>query len=164
MIYSFIIKLKNSTKFIREYQIPSEYSLYDFKQFIVSELYFDDSQHSVFFLLDDNDRKIESYSLFDMGYGTMDTITLEDLSAKGMKKLLYTFDFFNDRSLSIEFIGEIEASPRIYYPFVAQSEGDAPEQFFEKIEDDLGKKVNITEEDEDEDEEDEDELYVDEYE
>lgn len=138
---------------MREYHLPSEYSLYDFKRFIVSELGFDDSQQSVFFMLDKNERKIESYSLFDM-----DTVTLEDLKNRGMKILLYTFDMFNDRSLHIEFQGEVEALPRINYPLVAQSKGDAPGQFFEKIEDDeLDEKMPLY----DDDDYDEEELYDD---
>jgi hypothetical protein len=128
---------------MREYHVPSEYSLFDFKRFIVSELDFDDSQQSVFFLLDKDDKKIASYSLFDMGHGAMDMVTLEDLSNDGMEKLLYTFDFFNDRSLYIEFRGEAEVLPRLYYPTVVQSKGDAPGQFAEKIEDDINEGMLI---------------------
>jgi hypothetical protein len=140
---------------MREYHVPSEYSLFDFKQFIVYELDFDDSQQSVFFLLDENDKKIASYSLFDMGHGAMDTVILEDLGNNGMEKLLYTFDFFNDRSLYIEFRGEAEVLPRVHYPAVAQSRGDAPGQFFEKIEDDINDGMPIDDSDDD------DELYDD---
>jgi hypothetical protein len=150
MIYSFIIGIKNSKNFLREYHIPSEYSLYDFKRFIASELDFDDSQQSVFFLLNKDDKKIESYSVFDMGYGAMDTVTLENLRNKGMGKLLYTFDFFNDRSLYIEFQREIEAECKVYYPIVVQSKGNAPGQFFEKIEDDIAEGTSVDNDDENE--------------
>jgi hypothetical protein len=143
---------------MREYHIPSEYTLYDFKRFIVSELDFDDSQQSMFFLLDENDQKTVSYSLFDMGHGAMDTVTLEDLSKKGMKKLLYTFDLFNDRSLNIVFQGETEILPRVYYPVVAQSNGDAPGQFFDKVEDNILNQVSALIDDNDDDDDD-DELY-----
>jgi hypothetical protein len=144
---------------MREYHVPSEYSLYDFKKFIVSELDFDDSQQSAFFLLDKDDRKTESYSLFDAGYGAMDTVTLENLNSKGMEKLLYTFDFFNDRSLCIEFKGETEKLPRVYYPVVAQSKGDAPGQFSEKIEDDFERKTYMDDDDDDDDDGYDDEDY-----
>ncbi|MDR1340052.1 MAG: plasmid pRiA4b ORF-3 family protein, partial [Prevotellaceae bacterium] len=150
MIYSFIIGIENNKNFMREYHVPSEYSLYDFKRFIASELDFDDSQQSVFFLLDRDGKKIESYSLFDTGHGAMDTVTLEDLNGKEMKSLLYTFDFFNDRSLLIEFLGEAEKLPRIYYPFVAQSKGKPPGQFFEVFEDELP-EVDDDDDDDDDD-------------
>jgi hypothetical protein len=133
---------------MREYHVPAEYSLFDFKRFIASELDFDDSQQSVFFLLDKDDNKIASYSLFDMGHGAMDTVTLEDLSNNGMEKLLYTFDFFNDRSLYIEFRGETEILPRLHYPIVVQSKGDAPGQFAEKIEDNIDEGMPIDDGDE----------------
>jgi hypothetical protein len=136
---------------MREYHIPSEYSLYDFKRFIESDLDFDDSQQSVFFLLDRNNRKIESYSLFDMGHGAMDSVTLDDLNEKEMLKLLYTFDFFNDRSLLIEFLGETEQLSRTTYPFVAQSTGKAPGQFVETVDDTLPTVVGEGKGGEDED-------------
>jgi hypothetical protein len=151
MIYSFLTGIKNNANFMREYHVPSEYSLYDFKRFIVSELDFDDSQQSVFFLLDKDDRKTESYSLFDMGHGAMDTVTLEDLNSRGMEKLLYTFDLFNDRSLYLEFQGETEAMPRMYYPAVVQSKGDAPGQFVEKIFDNINGNKSIDDDDGDDD-------------
>jgi hypothetical protein len=135
---------------MREYHVPSTFSLYDFNRFIASELDFDDSQQSVFFLLDANGKKIESYSLFDMGYGAMDAVTLEDLNSKGMTNLLYTFDFFNNRSLYIEFQGETDALPRVSYPVVAQSKGDAPGQFIEKFEDDINSEIVIDNDDSDE--------------
>lgn len=137
MIYSFLITTGNK-KFLREYHIPSEFSLYDFRRFIENDLDFDDSQQGVFFLLDKNGKKTESYSLFDTGYGAMDSVILEDLKKRKMSKLLYTFDFFNDRSLHIDFQGEVETLPRKYYPLVALSKGDAPGQFSENtIEDEL---------------------------
>jgi hypothetical protein len=154
MIYSFIIGIKNNKDFIREYHIPSEYSLFDFKRFIASELDFDDSQQSVFFLLDKDDEKTESYSLFDMGYGAMDTVTLYDLNNKGMERLLYTFDFFNDRSLYIEFQGETDELSRVCYPAVIQSKGDAPGQFVEKIHDNINGTKSAKDNDDDDDDDD----------
>jgi hypothetical protein len=146
---------------MREYHVPSEYSLYDFKRFIASDLDFDDSQQSVFFLLDKDNKKIASYSLFDMGYGAMDMVTLEDLSNKEMKKMLYTFDFFNDRSLFIELQGATEVLPRISYPIVVQSKGNAPGQFVEKIEDDINTNNIFADDNEDDDsEEDSEDLYL----
>jgi hypothetical protein len=135
--------------------------LYDFKRFIVSELDFDDSQQSVFHLLDGNNQKTQSYSLFDLGYGAMDTVTLEDIiDNKKTEKLLYTFDFFNDRSLLIQFLGEVEELPRVYYPVVFFSKGDAPGQFFQKIDDDIEGRMSVT----NNSEEDDDELFYDEEE
>jgi hypothetical protein len=156
MIYSFIIKTTNKN-FIREYHIPSESSLYDFKRFIADDLDFDESQQSVFFLLDENGKKLESYSLFDMGYGAMDSVTLEDLNSKGMTNLLYTFDFFNDRSLYIEFLGETEIQLRTYYPLVVMSKGDAPGQFFEKLDDNIDDRMLNDDDDDEEDEKKDDE-------
>ncbi|MDR1896475.1 MAG: hypothetical protein LBR10_06765 [Prevotellaceae bacterium] len=132
MIYSFIIKTVQ-TNFIREYHIPSEYSLYDFRRFIENDLDFDDSQQGIFFVLSNSGARVESYSLFDMGNGAMDTVILEDLINKGKKKMLYTFDCFNDRSLFIDFKGEVEALPRTRYPVVVFRTGDPPGQFVENM-------------------------------
>lgn len=142
---------------MREYHVPSKYSLFDFKRFIVSELDFDDSQQSLFFLLDRDERKIKSYSLFDMGHGAMDMVTLEELNTNGMEKLLYTFDLFNDRSLDIEFQGETDELPRVSYPVVAQSKGDAPGQFSEKVDDNINGHIHVNK-DENLDEDDDDDY------
>ena len=137
MIFSFIIT-SSQKNFMREYHVPSDFSLYDLRRFIESDLDFDDSQQGVFFLLDKKGKKVESYSLFDMGNGSMDTVVLEDLSSKKNFRLLYTFDFFNDRSLYMDFQGEAEPIPRKHYPIVAAAKGDAPGQFSENaVEDEL---------------------------
>jgi hypothetical protein len=139
---------------MREYHVPSEYSLFDFKQFIVADMGFDDSQQSVFFVLDKDGKKTESYSVFDM-----DMVSLEDLCSKGVEKLLYTFDFFNDRSLFIEFQGETEEQSRVYYPVVVQSTGDAPNQFFRKIEDDIDKKRYVNDDDYNDEDDDNEDIF-----
>lgn len=137
MIYSFIVTTTQKG-FTREYHVPSDYSLYDFRRFIEHDLDFDDSQQAAFFPLDKNDRKTACYSLFDTGYGSMDSITLEDIANKKTTKLLYTFDLFNNRSLLIEFSGETEPVPRTDYPAVALRKGNPPGQFAETpVEDEL---------------------------
>jgi hypothetical protein len=141
--------MENNIRFRREYHVPSDYSLYDFKQFIAYDLTFDDTQQSVFFLLGEDDEKVASYALFDMGHGSMDMIMLSDLVGKGMKKLLYTFDFFNTRSLIVEYAGERDRFPRVSYPYVAQSKGNAPGQFFEIKEDDFQYTETFDDDDED---------------
>lgn len=130
MIYSFILTTDRKD-FLREYHVPAAFSLYDFRRFIENDLDFDDSQQGAFFLLNSEGKKTECYSLFDTGNGTMDSVNLIDLSNKEMSKLLYTFDFFNKRSLLIEFMGETEVLPRTSYPLVVQSKGYAPGQFSE---------------------------------
>ena len=127
MIYSFIVT-SNQKNFIREYHVPAEYSLYDFRRFIENDLEVDDSQQVVFFILDEQENKKESYSLFNM-----DTVILEDLkNSEKLVKMLYTFDVFNDRSLTIMFQEEVEPQPRVSYPIVYMSKGDNPNQFNEK--------------------------------
>ncbi|MDR2465779.1 MAG: plasmid pRiA4b ORF-3 family protein [Prevotellaceae bacterium] len=137
MIYSFTITTKQKG-FAREYLVPSDYSLYDFRRFIENDLDFDDSQQGVFFTLDENNRKTACYSLFDTGSGAMDSITLEALVEKNTTKLLYTFDLFNNRSLLIELLDQNEPEPRVHYPAVAQRKGNPPGQFAETpVEDEL---------------------------
>ncbi|MDR2424505.1 MAG: hypothetical protein LBD59_07250 [Prevotellaceae bacterium] len=154
MIYSFIITTDRKD-FMREYHIPAAFSLYDFRRFIENDLDFDDSQQGAFFLLNSEGKKIECYSLFDTGNGTMDSVNLIDMSNKEMSKLLYTFDFFNKRSLCIEFTGETEALPRTDYPLVAQSKGAAPGQFSDNPPEDEFPKIQ--------EEEDGEEMYYDDY-
>jgi hypothetical protein len=83
-----------------------------------------------FYLATDSWEKEEEFTLFDMGTGssTMDDAILEDVIFRKNQKLLYVFDFFNDRSLFIEYTGEIEEIDGREYPSCTNSKGVSPKQ------------------------------------
>ena len=102
----------------------------DFHNLIQDELEFDKSQMASFFMATDNWEKEEEFNLFDMGTGssTMEVAVLEDIIFRKNQKLLYVFDFFNERSLFVEYTGEVKEIEGREYPSCTNSKGIPPKQ------------------------------------
>jgi len=115
-----------------------------------------------FFMTTDNWEKEEEFTLFDMGAGssTMDSAVLEDIIFRKNQKLLYVFDFFNERALFVEYTGETKEIDGRELPACTNSKGVPPKQVVfggntRKLYNNI--VVSI---DEDEDEPEEDELFL----
>ena len=170
MIYKFKMITGRKDGFQREYEIYSDSTLYDLHRHIQDDLDFDEAQMAAFYTSDPNWKEYTQYALFDMGNGAMDSIVLEDLINNKIKHLVYTFDFFNNRSLLLEFLGEAEPEARRGYPQTTESKGNPPDQIIDRpvtepllVEDPLWNKKNVpdpvdddfdNEEDSDEDDDD----------
>jgi hypothetical protein len=130
MVYKFVVLSDEDEAFVREFEFLDNHTLIDFHTQIQDELEFDKSQMASFFLATDNWEKEEEFTLFDMGTGssTMDDAILEDVIFRKNQKLLYVFDFFNDRSLFIEYTGEEEEIDGREYPCCTNSKGVPPKQ------------------------------------
>jgi len=130
MVYKFVVLSDEDESFVREFEFLDSHSLLDFHNMIQEELEFDKSQMASFYLATDNWEKEEEFTLFDMGTGssTMDGATLEDVIFRKNQKLLYVFDFFNERALFIEYTGESDEIDGREYPNCANSKGIPPKQ------------------------------------
>jgi hypothetical protein len=62
------------------------------------------------------------------GSSTMEDAVLEEIIYKENQKLLYVFDFFNERALFIEYIGEAKEVEGREYPICTNSKGLPPKQ------------------------------------
>lgn len=129
MIYKFKATIPGSKVFLREYEIKGETSLYSLHDFLLNDLGFAPDQMVAFRGLDDQERVISEYGLFDMGDGTMDTVTIEKAVKKGEINLLYVFDLRKDRVIKLTFLEEVEPSFRASYPRLVAEKGRNPEQF-----------------------------------
>lgn len=166
MVYRFLILSDEDEKFMREYEFLDSQTLLDFHNMIQDELGFDRSQLASFFLTTDNWEKEEEFTLFDMGgvASTMEDAILEDVICTEHQKLVYIFDFFNERSLSIEFLGETEENKNAEYPSCVNSKGPAPKQIlFNKGTKNAYKDIDLNNDEDDEDSDllDEDDLFND---
>ena len=108
MVYKFVVLSDEDESFMREFEFLDSHTLLDFHNMIQDELEFDKSQMASFFMATDNWEKEEEFTLFDMGTGssTMEDTILDDIIFRKNQKLLYVFDFFNDRGLFVEYTGE----------------------------------------------------------
>jgi hypothetical protein len=130
MVYKFVVLSDEDESFVREFEFLDSHSLMDFHSLLQEELEFDKSQMASFYLATDNWEKEEEFTLFDMGTGssTMDDAILEDVIYRKNQKLLYVFDFFNERALFIEYTGETKEIDGREYPSCTNSKGIPPKQ------------------------------------
>lgn len=163
MVYIFVVLSDEDDTFVREFEFLDSQTLMDFHTLLQEELEFDKSQMASFWLATDNWEKEEEFTLFDMGAGssTMDDAILEDIIFRKNQRLIYIFDFFNERGLFIEFTGEADEVEGREYPACTNSKGVPPKQvIFGRS---ARKKYNslVVDDDEDEDEVEIDDLYFD---
>lgn len=130
MVYRFVVLTDEDETFVREFEFLDSHTLLDFHNTIQEELEFDKSQIASFYMATETWEKEEEFTLFDMGAGssTMENAVLEDVIFRKNQKLLYVFDFFNDRALFVEYVGETKEDENMEYPVCTNSKGLPPKQ------------------------------------
>ncbi len=134
MVYKFRIISNESKDFVRDLEILSDQSFYDFHKALVENFHYDKSQIASFFLSNDNWEKEKEFTLFDMSEGennntiTMDSTRLSDHIETPKQRLLYLHDFFNDRALFIELVGVLPQEDSVKYPRFTRKCGCPPPQ------------------------------------
>jgi len=94
--------------FIRDIEVGAEATFYDLHNYIQNLLDFEEGQIASFFITDENWNKEEEITLMDMEMEeSSDSFLMEDTKlnqfiTKPKQRLLYAFDFFNERNLFIE--------------------------------------------------------------
>ena len=164
MVYKFVVLSDEDESFVREFEFIDSQTLMDFHNIIQEELEYDKSQMASFYLATDNWEKEEEFTLFDMGTGssTMETAILEDIIFRKNQKLLYVFDFFNERALFVEYTGETKEIEEREYPICTNSKGVPPKQVvFGGTSRKLYNNIVVSDDEDDEDEPEVDELFLD---
>lgn len=130
MVYRFVVLSDEDEAFVREFEFLDNQNLLDFHNALQEELEFDRSQIASFFMATESWEKEEEFTLFDMGAGssTMENAVLEEVIFRKNQKLLYVFDFFNDRALFVEYVGEFKEEDDKEYPVCTNSKGLPPKQ------------------------------------
>jgi hypothetical protein len=134
MIYKFRLLSNEIKNFIRDIEISSDQTFYDFHKALTKDFKYDESQIASFYITDRNWEKTHEVTLFDMSNGEnsevliMDKILLEILIDESKQRLLYVFDFFNERAIFIELIGISQKTDGIEYPRFTFEQGHPPDQ------------------------------------
>ncbi|MCR5709845.1 MAG: hypothetical protein K6G79_05130 [Bacteroidales bacterium] len=129
MVYQFRITIPESKIFYRVYEIKGEMTLFKFNSFIVDDLGFSPDQMVLFEGYDEKGALQSEYGLIDLGDGAMDTVTFDQVVARGEKELHYCFDLRNDRYILLMLERECERVPLRIYPFTVEEKGQNPDQF-----------------------------------
>lgn len=129
MVLKYRATMPGNKAFLREYEVLPGTKLYKFHEFIRCDLDFAPDQMVVFEALDAEGVLCSEYGLFDMGDGSMDSVRLEDTLSRGEICLHYVFDLKGGRFLVLDYVSQVEETPRTAYPRTVLEKGTPPGQF-----------------------------------
>lgn len=138
MIFNFRLASDEVTNFKREIKIDAQATFLDLKNAICDAVGFRKDEFSSFFLCDDDWEKDKEIAVEDMGSSSdedvylMDECVLEDYIDDEGQKILYTFDYENDRSFFIE-MKELITGRDLLDPVCTLSTGKAPDQYMKAV-------------------------------
>lgn len=134
MIFRFLLLSDEVDDFKREIKIDADNTFFDFYKAIVACTNFSDKEMASFFLCDGNWRKGQEITLVEMDTDSdqdsfiMEDSVLNDFLEDEKQKLIFVFDYLNERALFIE-LAEIITGKELKQPKCTLSEGQAPQQY-----------------------------------
>lgn len=161
MVYKYRITLAGIKGFFRVYKIDGANSLYTFHKQIRADLEFPMDQPILFKAFDEQGEVIARYALTELGYGTVDSVTIADTVKAGVASFVYFYDIRSKKSVIVTL--EAEEQGRCGLPTLLESKGPVPLEFengyvaFEDLPDEKKKLPKDFDDDDDEDFDDEDE-------
>ncbi len=133
MIYKFLILSDEVENFRREISIDADATFLDLFKAIIETTGYDEKEMSSFFLCNDDWRKKQEITLVEMDTDSdvdifvMEETPLMDFLEEEKQKLMFVFDYVNDRALYMK-LSEIITGKYLKKPVVLVAEGDAPSQ------------------------------------
>lgn len=134
MILRIRATIPESKVFFRVYEVKGEMTLFNFNSFILGELGFSPDQMIVFEGYDAEGVLCSEYGMFDLGDGTIDKITFENIVNRGETEVRYVFDLRSERYVRLVFEGECDSVASRSYPCLVDEKGHNPDQFSAKYE------------------------------
>ena len=137
MIYRFRLISNEKEDFYRDFVLKDDQTFFDFHMIIQEELNYDKSHLASFFVSNSNWEKIMEITLVDMTdpieedssiKRIMASFQLSEMVKVEYKHLLYTFDFFSERSFFIELVEITKDNPKLKYPSCIEKRGAPPAQ------------------------------------
>ncbi len=178
MTLRYRVSLPGIKGFARVYEMKGNTSLYTFSKQMRADMSFPQDQMVLFKAMAADGSVAARYGMFDLGAGTIDSVTVEQTHKKGEDSFVFFYDTTNAKSVIVTCEGPVEGQAEPSYPTIVESKGPDPIEFengyvaFEDLpedkkkdpetedwDDDLGGEDGDDEdlgEDEDEDEEDSD--------
>lgn len=129
MILRYRVSLPGLKGFARVYELDSRMSLYEFNNIMRSDMEFPQDQLIQFKAFDAAGKVVARYAMFDLGYGTVDNISLADTVDKGITYFNYFYDVTNKKYVIVTCEGEVEAKPGMKYPALVETKGPNPVEF-----------------------------------
>lgn len=168
MILKYRVSLPGIKGFARVYEVNDNATLYAFHKQMRADMDFPQDQMVLFKAMDGDGNVSARYGIFDLGAGTIDSVTLGQTLKKGEISFIYFYDTTNAKSVIVTFEGEAEPRKDAAYPMLVESKGPNPVEFengyvaFEDLPDDKKKAPEDDDDDWDDDDKEDDspeEIY-----
>lgn len=147
MIVTIKASLPGIKVFMREYQVDAKMSLYRLHEFLSRDLRFAPDQMTLFESLDRAGKVSRTFGLFDMGDGSMDRITIENLISEEETQVRYIYNIDRDFTMLLVIDGEVAFDKRAVYPMKVAEKGADPDQFSDHYDDfdpEEARKIRLT--------------------
>lgn len=128
MVYQYRVTLTGIKGFFRLYCMRPETTLYTFHKQMRADMEFAQDQLILFKALDAAGNVVARYGQFDLGSGTVDTVTVAQTVKLGVVSFVYFYDVTNRKSVNITFEGEVEGVAGIS-PYILETKGPNPIDF-----------------------------------
>ena len=127
MTYQYRVTLKGIKGFYRVYTVGAANSLYMFHKQLRADLEFPLDQPILFKAFDATGAVVARYALIDLGFKTVDQVSINDTVAAGITSFEYFYDIASRKSVIITFEGESDSTEPV--PTVIESKGPLPIEF-----------------------------------
>ena len=168
MVLKYRVSLPGIKGFARLYEVKANMTLYSFHKQMRADMDFPQDQLVLFKALDKDGAVVAKYGIFDLGAGTIDSVTVEQTLKAGAVSFVYFYDTTNVKSVNVTFEGEAEPRKHVVYPLLVEAKGPNPIEFengyvaYEDLPDDKKKAASQDDDDEDFDDDDDTEETDDE--
>lgn len=127
MNYKYRVTLPGIKGFYRVYTLAGSCTLYSFHKQMRSDLEFTVDQPILFKAMSAGGDVIARYALIDLGFGTVDRITVESAIKAGVTSFVYFYDTKAKKSVILTLEGEENGAP--HSPCIIESKGPNPVEF-----------------------------------
>ena len=129
MVLKYRVSLPGIKGFARVYEASESSTLYAFHKQMRADMDFPQDQMVLFKAMDGYGKVSARYGIFDLGAGTIDSVTLGQTWKKGEVSFLYFYDTVNAKSVIVTCEGEVEPRPGVVYPVLVEAKGPNPIEF-----------------------------------
>ncbi len=129
MALKYRVSLPGIKGFARVYELKENTTLYTFSNQMKADMSFPHDQMVLFKALADDGSVSSRYGIFDLGAGTIDTVTLTQTLRKGEKTFVFFYDTTNAKSVNVTYEGTVDLRPGATYPLLVESKGPDPVEF-----------------------------------
>jgi len=127
MFFKYKVTLTGIKGFHRIYAVNSENTLYSFHKAMQADMEFPQDVQILFKALDAMDQVVARYALIDLGFGTVDKVTIADTIKAGVFSFVYFYDTTSKKSVNVTFEGDCDQ--KVLHPVLIDVKGPNPIEF-----------------------------------